>query len=253
MDRLAFNSMAAINEYRLSRQSTMNELANISTPGFKRSYEVAIKPIEASGAGLPTRIQPQASFTDLIQLVPGAVMATGRSLDVSLNDQTVLGVSGSDGQQAFTRRGDLRVNATGVLEIGSGFVVRGEGGQPITVPAGSEINITGDGTVFARNPAQQNAPAVNVGRMQLRDASQVKLARREDGLFTIEGQPGRDITTGTRPVSLTAGALEGSNVNAMEMMVKIMDQSRSFEQQIRIIKEVKSGDEAGSSMMKLNT
>ena len=253
MDRLAFNAAAAINEHRLARQAIAHELANVSTPGFKRSYEVATRAIEAEGAGMPTRVQPQATSSDLIQLKPGAVMATGRDLDVALNDQTVLGVTGPDGQLAFTRRGDLRMTATGVLENGAGHVVRAEGGGPLTVPPGGEVRITGDGSVYSTNPAQPNGPGVLVGRLFLRDASQVKLERLESGLFAVEGKAGQDITNGTKLPSLTAKALESSNVNAMEALIKLMDQSRSFEQQIRVIREVKNTDEVGSSMMKLST
>jgi flagellar basal-body rod protein FlgF len=137
------------------------------------------------------------------------------------------------------------------VQNGSGFVVRGEGGQPITVPAGSKVNINPDGTIYATSEAQMADPGVLVGRIMLRDASQVKLERREDGLFQVVGSEGADITNGTIRPTLTAKALEGSNVNAMEIMIKLMDQSRSFEQQVRIIKESKTGDESGASMLKL--
>lgn len=253
MDRLAFNAAAAINEQRLTRQVAVNELANVSTPGFKRSYEGAIRAITAEGPGMPTRIQPQAMSVDVIQLKPGPVMATGRDLDISMNDLTVMGVNSSDGKLAFTRRGDLRVSPAGVLETATGFAVRADGGGPLTVPAGADVRITGDGSVFATLPGQGNAPAVLAGRILLRDAGQTPLERREDGLFQPEGKENQDITNGTRPPSLTAKALEGSNVNAMQILVKLMDQSRSFEQQVRIIKEVKSGDEAGASMLKLSS
>lgn len=252
MDRLAFNAVAAINENRLARQVTANELANVSTPGFKRSYEVAMRAIKVEGPGLETRLQPQAISTDIVSMRPGAVMATGRDLDVSINDKAVLGVSTRDGQLAFTRRGDLQVSAAGVLQNGSGFVVRGENGQPITLPTGSKVNINPDGSIYATSDAQMADPGVLVGRLMLRDSSQARLVRREDGLFQPEGNPGSDITNGTLRPSLTPKALEGSNVNAMEIMIKLIDQSRSFEQQIRIIKESKSGDEAGASMLKAN-
>jgi flagellar basal-body rod protein FlgF len=251
MDRLAFNAVAAINEQRLSRQVTANELANVSTPGFKRSYDVAMQAIKIEGAGLETRLQPQAISSDIVKMRPGSVMATGRDLDVSINDQAVMGVSTRDGKLAFTRRGDLQVTSTGILQNGSGFVVRGEGGQPITVPTGIKVNINPDGTIYATSEAQMADPGVLVGRIMLRDASQVKLERREDGLFQVVGSEGADITNGTIRPTLTPKALEGSNVNAMEIMIKLMDQSRSFEQQVRIIKESKTGDESGASMLKL--
>jgi flagellar basal-body rod protein FlgF len=177
-------------------------------------------------------------------------MVTGRELDVSINDRAVLGVSTRDGQLAFTRRGDLQVSATGVLQNGSGYVVRGENGQPITLPSGSKVSINPDGSIYATSEAQMADPGVLVGRLMLRDSSQARLVRREDGLFQPEGNPGADITNGTLRPSLTPKALEGSNVNAMEIMIKLIDQSRSFEQQIRIIKESKTGDEAGASMLK---
>jgi flagellar basal-body rod protein FlgF len=251
MDRLAFNAVAAINEQRMSRQVTANELANVSTPGFKRSYDVAMQAIKIEGAGLETRLQPQAISSDIVKMRPGSVMVTGRDLDVSINDQAVMGVSTRDGKLAFTRRGDLQVTSTGIVQNGSGFVVRGEGGQPITVPAGSKVNINPDGTIYATSEAQVADSAVLVGRIMLRDASQVQLERREDGLFQVVGSEGADITNGTIRPTLTAKALEGSNVNAMEIMIKLMDQSRSFEQQVRIIKESKTGDESGASMLKL--
>jgi flagellar basal-body rod protein FlgF len=251
MDRLAFNAAAAINEQRLTRQVAVNELANVSTPGFKRSYEGAMKAITADGPGFPTRIQPQAMAVDVIQLSPGSLMATGRALDIAMNDKAVLGVSSADGKLAFTRRGDLRVNATGLLETGSGFAVRGEGGAPITVPPGADVHIAGDGQVYAKLPGQGNAPPVLVERLLLRDAGQTQLERREDGLFQPMGSQDQDIANGVKPPTVTSSALEGSNVNAMQILIKMMDQSRSFEQQVRIIKEVKSSDESGASMMKL--
>ena len=252
MDRLAFNAVAAINEQRISRQMVTNELANVSTVGFKRSFEASVRAVQVNGPGMTTRMQPQSFTEDFIQLKSGTVMATGNNLDVALTGSAVLGVTSGDGQLAFTRRGDLRVNANGVLENGSGYLVRGEGGSPISAPAGLVITIESDGTVFGRDPAQTNAtPPVPLGTLLLRDASEVKLQRRPDGLFSVVGlEQGKDFPSGPNPPRLTAGALEGSNVNALDTMIKLLDQSRTFEQQINMIKEAKSNDESGASMMK---
>lgn len=251
MDRLAFNAAAAINEQRLARQMSTHELANVSTPGFKRSFEVALRAITVEGGGLQTRLQPQAFTQDYINLKPGTPVSTGRDLDISLTGQAVLGVTAPDGQLAFTRRGDLRVNANGALENGSGHLIRGQGGAGITLPPGLNISINSDGAVYGIDPAQVGVTLpVLVGNLLLRDASQTPLQRREDGLFQALGKPGQDIEPGPTLPSLSAKTLEGSNVNPMEMMVKLMDQSRSFEQQINMIKSSKTNDESGASMMK---
>ena len=252
MDRLAFNAAAAINEMRTARQMTTNELANVATPGFKRSFESAMLTMKVQGAGFESRLQPQAFASDNINMKPGVIVKTGRDLGVAMDEQTVMGVTATNGELAFTRRGDLKLNGSGVLEMGTGALVRGQAGGPITIPPGFFVKISKDGSIFATNPAQAGVAApVLIDRILLRDASQVGLERREDGLYKVVGKPkGEDIPVTGKLVSLTPETLEGSNVNAMEVMVKLMDQSRSFEMQVNVIKQNKDVDESGGTMMR---
>ncbi len=252
MDRLAFNAAAAINEMRTARQMTTNELANVATPGFKRSFESAMLTMKVQGAGFESRLQPQAFASDNINMKPGVIVKTGRDLDVAMDDLTVMGVTASNGELAFTRRGDLKLNGSGVLEMGTGALVRGQAGGPITIPPGFFVKISKDGSIFATNPAQAGvAVPVLIDRILLRDASQVSLERREDGLYKIVGKPtNEDIPMTGKLATLTPETLEGSNVNAMEVMVKLMDQSRSFEMQVNVIKQNKDVDESGGTMMR---
>ncbi|MEY3610480.1 MAG: Flagellar basal-body rod protein FlgF [Pseudomonadota bacterium] len=251
MDRLVFTSNATIKEQATARQVLVNDLANVSTVGFKSSYDVALQSIKVEGAGFDTRYQAQTVARDLIRMEPGPVMATGRPLDVALAGTAVLTVQAPNGDQAFTRRGDLRVNIQGQLENGSGHLVLGEGG-PIAIPPGLLVRINPDGSIYARDPAQVGAAAdVLVGQLRLRDTTGVSLARREDGLFKVSEKPdGTDIALTNVLPKVIPQALEGSNVRAIEAMTRLIDQSRSFETQIRIIKEMKGLDESGSSMMK---
>jgi flagellar basal-body rod protein FlgF len=252
MDRLAFNAAAAINEMRTGRQMTTNELANVSTPGFKRSFESAMMTLKVQGAGFESRLQPQAYASDNINMKPGVIVKTGRDLDVAMDAQTVMGVTATNGELAFTRRGDLKLNGKGVLEMGTGALVRGQSGGPITIPPGFFVKISKDGSIYATNPTQVGVAApVLIDKILLRDASQVSLERREDSLYKIVGKPvNEDIPVTGNLATLTPETLEGSNVNAMEVMVKLMDQSRSFEMQVNVIKQNKDVDESGGSMMR---
>ena len=251
MDRLVFTSNATITEMATARQVLVNELANASTVGFKTSYDVALQSVKVEGEGFDTRMQAKAISRDFIRLDPGPLMATGRNLDIALADRSVLAVQAPNGQLAFTRRGDLRVNPQGILETGSGHPVLGQGG-PVNIPPGFIVKINEDGGIYARDPAQVGpVPEVLVDQLSLRDASQVKLLRREDGLYRVADQPpGSDFASGPNLPRVIPQALEGSNVSAIEAMAKLIDHSRSFETQIRIIKETKSLDESGSTMMK---
>lgn len=252
MDRLVYTAFSAIHEKAVERQAIVNEMANVSTIGFKRSFEVALRSVKIEGPGFATRYQTSAIARDVVDLVPGALMMTGKPLDIAMQGSSVLGVQASNGQLAFTRRGDLRINNAGQLENGSGHIVQGQGG-PIVVPPGVVVNINEDGTIFGRDPGQANAQPALLGQLLLRDASQTPLARREDGLLTPVGlPPGSDFPSGPNQPGVTANAVEVSNVNAVYAMTRMIDHSRSFESQIRAIKEAKSLDESGSTMMKNN-
>jgi flagellar basal-body rod protein FlgF len=251
MDRLVFTSNTTIKEQATARQVLVNDLANVSTVGFKSSYDVALQSVKVEGAGFDSRYQVQTISRDLIRMDPGPVMATGRPMDVAMAGSTVLTVQAPNGDLAFTRRGDMKVNIQGQLENGSGHLVLGEGG-PITIPPGLLVSVNPDGTIYARDSAQVGLAAdVLIDRLRLRDVTGVSLGRRPDGLFKVSEKPdGTDIAITETLPKVIPQALEGSNVSAIEAMTRLIDHSRSFETQIRVIKEMKGLDESGASMMK---
>jgi len=253
MDRLAFNASAAIAESRTAQHMVNNELANVSTPGFKRSFESAMQSVTAVGSGFASRIQPKSLNVDTVIMTAGiALIATGNDLDIAMNDKAVLGVTGNDGTIGYTRRGDLRVSAKGVLETGNGHAVRGQSGGTITIPPGFKVVINTDGAIYSDNPSNVGvAKPVLIDRLMLRDAEGIKLSRRVDGLFAIEGQPsGTEIPDTKALLTVNPKCLEGSNVNALSVMVRLMDLSRSFEMNVNVIKQSKDSDESGATMMR---
>jgi len=171
MDRLVFSSLASISDPS-ARTQLNNEIANMSTTGFKKSFMNASTAIKVSGPGFDTRYSPTNSNQDRIALAAGPVLHTGNKLDVAMNGSTVMGITGANNELAYTRRGDLRVNSMGLLETGAGQAVRGQNG-PVSVPPGFSMTITEDGSVYATNPSgPATAPPTLVGRIMLRDASE---------------------------------------------------------------------------------
>ena len=245
-----YTAMASVRQIEIARAQSSNQLANVSTVAFKQSYQHATNSVKISGSSFATSYQPIAVSEDIISLAAGPMQATGRKLDVYMVGATVLGVQASNGQTAFTRRGDLNVNELGQLTIGSGDLVMGDGGAPISVPLGQTLEISSDGAVLAYDP---NAPASEVARLLLRDASATALVRRLDGLFEPAAQVnvGGDFDGGAVPAEIVSGAVEGSAVNVAEMLVKTMENNRSFEARIRLVKEFKDLDQAGTSMIRM--
>jgi flagellar basal-body rod protein FlgF len=134
------------------------------------------------------------------------------------------------------------------------LLVLGEGGAPITAPADSLITIASDGQVFSSLIETPDVPPVAIGQLGLRDASEINLVRRIDGLYEAEGSNGQggDFATGPNAVSVQPGALEGSDANAVEVMVNLLDFYRSFETQMKVIKSIEELDQDGSQMMQVS-
>jgi flagellar basal-body rod protein FlgF len=180
------------------------------------------------------------------------LITTGNKLDIYLKGKTVLGVQTSDGNTAFTRRGDLMVDAAGFLTTANGHTVLGDGGGAIAVPNGLDLSVADDGSILATDPSLPEAPPTVVGNLLLRDSEGTRLVRRVDGLYEVMGSRGQggDFESGPTPPSVHAGAIEGSSINVAEKLVNFMDMSRSFEMRIKMISEMKELDSSGATMMR---
>ena len=256
MDRLIFTANTAMSEYRLDRQNMTHELANVATTGFKKAYQIANRSVRVEGDGFESRFLPRAFTSPQIDLAPGPRQFTGRPLDVAFDNKTLLAVHSKEGELAWTRRGDLSPDPEGFLRTGEGYAVLDSAGNEIQLPQGSVIfEIAADGTISTLDPDNPQAGSQVLTQLYMKDATDVEIARREDGLFKpiTSTQDGFEFDPiGGKPPSLTPGSLEGSNVNVVHTLVKFIDHMRSFEMQTKIIREMKDNDTSGASMMRLS-
>src|ERR1700748_3241070 len=141
MDRMIYLSMSGAKAALQRQDSLANNLANVSTNGF-RAELTAFRAVPIRGDGASTRVfslETTPGYSD----EQGAINATGRNLDVAMTGKSWLAVQSLDGTEPYTRAGALDVNAEGVLVTQSGLQVNGDGG-PITVPQNASVDI-GDG------------------------------------------------------------------------------------------------------------
>ena len=122
MDRLVFTANMAMSEYRLDRQNMTHELANVSTPGFKKAFPLANRAIRTEGDGFDTRYLPRAVTSPLID-APGHRIVTNKPLDIAMDNKTVLPVLAENDEVAWTRRGDISIprvpqDTRGILGLG---------------------------------------------------------------------------------------------------------------------------------------
>ena len=156
-----------------------------------------------------------------------------------------LTVQGLDGTEAYTRAGALDVDAQGQLVTKNGLTVLGDGG-PINVPANSEVSIAGDGTVSAKGA---NGRSTSIGRLKLvTPESPSALTRGADGLFRAgEGDLQRDANA-----RLQDGALEGSNVSAVETMISMISAARQFEHQMKLLQTAERQEQTAAKLLSPN-
>jgi flagellar basal-body rod protein FlgF len=238
MDRMIYLSMSGA-KATLQRQDVLaHNLANVSTTGF-RAEMAAFRAVPVLGDGASTRVYALES-TPGHSDEPGEVQTTGRALDVAVSGKSWLSVQALDGTEAYTRGGALDIDAEGQLVTRSGLPVLGDGG-PITVPANARIDIGSDGTITG---TVGNARPQVLGRLKL-VTPEAPLVRGGDGLFR---SPGGDLDADPA-ARVQQGALEGSNVSAVETMVAMIAAARQFEQQMKMLQTAEQKEQAATRLL----
>jgi flagellar basal-body rod protein FlgG len=224
-----------------------NNLANASTTGFKKERaefsDLLSDTIHASGAPDPRGGSAPAALqvglgvrTDATTrtFTQGDLQTTGNATDLAIQGDGLLRVQRANGEFAYTRAGNLRLDATGRLVTQAGDLID----PAITVPPGaSQLTIKPDGTVTAQVPGRQDV--TELGSLQLTTFPNYGALEAMGGnLYSqtqasgnaVETKPGEN-GAGT----LNQGFLETANVKAVEEMIGMITTQRAYEMNSKVI------------------
>ncbi|HEY4068044.1 MAG TPA: flagellar basal-body rod protein FlgF [Burkholderiaceae bacterium] len=239
MDRMIYLSMSGA-KATMQRQDTLaNNLANVSTPGFRAELQ-AFRAVPVEGSGASTRVYSLETTTGY-DASPGPITATGRNLDVAAQGNAWFTVQALDGTEAYTRGGSLEVTSDGTLTTRSGLPVLSDGG-PLQVQPNTAVSIGADGTVSAKTIDGKTSA---VGKLKL-VTPDAPLTRGEDGLFRAANG---DNLSADDTARVQDGALEGSNVSPVEAMVAMIGAARQFEAQMKMISTAESDEKSASQLL----
>ena len=218
-----------------------NNLANVSTNGYKRSHAVfedlMYQNLRQAGASsseqttLPTGLQVglgTRAVATARSFSQGNMQQSSNPLDVAIRGNGFFEVQMPDGTTGYTRDGSFQVSAQGQLVTNNGYTV-----QPgITIPAAAQsVTIGSDGTVSVVLPGQ--ATAQPVGQLQIASfVNPAGLEPRGQNIFAetaASGTPNAGTPGQNGLGSLQQGFVETSNVNVVEELVTMIQTQRAYE------------------------
>lgn len=241
MNRSLYIAATGMNAQQSEMDVISNNLANVSTTGFKGSRAVfedlLYQTIRQPGANstqeteLPSGLQlgtgVQQVATERLN-TQGNLQQTGNSTDLAINGQGFFQVQMPDGTIGYTRDGSFLTNAQGQLVTAQGYQLI----PAVTIPANAtSLTVGSDGVVTFTQPGSNNA--VQVGALQL--ATFVNPAGIEaKGGNILEETSSSGAPNVTQPGlngsgSLQQGYVEASNVNVVQELVNMIQTQRAYE------------------------
>jgi flagellar basal-body rod protein FlgG len=225
---------------------TSNNLANVSTAGFKKGRAVfedllyqSVRQVGGatsqdtqapSGVHLGTGVRVVATEKIYTQ---GNFAQTDNALDLAIEGRGFFQIQLPDGNTAYTRDGNFQVNAQGQMVTSSGYIL-----QPgISIPDGAQtITISRDGVVSVQTPG---GPPTQVGQLQLTDfINPAGLQPLGENLLveTVASGPAQTGSPGQNGLGTTLqGFFESSNVNVVEELVNMIETQRAYEMNSKAI------------------
>ncbi len=250
MDRLIYTAMTGAAQ-ALEQQSTVaNNLANASTTGFRAQLSTfrQVPMTFADGSSGDSTRTFVLSSTPGADFAPGPIQQTGNPLDVAIQGKGWLSVLAADGTEAYTRAGNLHVDANGQIVNANNLPVLGNSG-PLSVPPGADVTIGTDGTVTALTPGDPPKSIATIDQLKLVNPDPATLTRSDDGLFrTADGQPAEADPT----VVVAPASLEGSNVNAVSAMVDMITNARQFQMQTKLLSTADQNDQSANKLLEFS-
>ena len=245
MDRRIYTSLAGMRG-SMSRQTAIaNNLANAQTPGFRGDLAEA-QSLWLQGGGHGTRAMSSDEVIGA-DMRAGSITATGRDLDIAMQGDALLVVQAENGEEAYTRRGDLQIAASGLLTTGDGRPVQGAQG-PVTIPAADSIRIDDQGRVWVVPAGGDPENPQEVDRLRLATPAGSDIVKGLDNLFRVKGG---GILPDDPEARVIAGSIEGSNVSATTALVEMIEASKSWDTQLRMVSSARDMDSATANLMQL--
>lgn len=230
MDNATYVALSRASALERNLAITANNIANANTTAFKSEQAVFEAYVERQSKA---EVRDSVSFVvdggSFVDLAQGALTVTGGTLDLAIEGGGWFGYETARGQTVLGRDGALMINEDGALVTQSGAAILDDGGGAFRLPAGiDDLHVARDGTL-------SDSAGKVLGKVGLFQGGDIQnYTRLGDGMFAAPNgqQPNLD------PVEtpqIVQGALEGSNVNAVFEMTRLIELHRAYENSLKAV------------------
>lgn len=244
MNPILFNAAKGAERAMHAQHARANNLSNVDTVGFKSLMEFTT-PQRLQGSGFDGSVTTRTNLS-LNDFTQGNLLRTGRSLDVALSGEGFFSVEGKVGElpELYTRTGQFEMDSEGAVRV-NGRAVLTDGG-PLVLPDHQDIAIGDDGVVSVVPLGGDGFIEIGVLKVVSPEKEQVTLDKT--GLFrSLDGQQ----FAGADNFEVKSGYLEGSNVSGFGELVGIMNLTRQFEVQVKVMSKADELAKIGNELMRV--
>lgn len=224
MDTAIYVNLSTQTAVKREIEIVANNLANMTTAGFRAERTLFDDALRKTGGGEPISfVIDRASYTDYR---PGGLTQTDNPLDIAINGKGFFQVETEQGVR-YTRDGRLTLTPFGDLSAIDGSAILSVDGTPIQIPPeAARIEIADDGTI--------NADGVDIARIGLYEfGNEQVLVREADGRFSAPVDPVPSARS-----TIKQGMVEGSNVDPIREITRLITLSRAYEQSSKMASDV---------------
>ena len=250
MDRMIHLALNSLKTLRVDQRINAQNLANIQVPGFKKDMAITrssafLTALDQYDSRSFVTVDDKLRFSD----EEGYIERTEGKLDFAIRGPGYFFISPANGgDPALSRRGDLTLLPDGKLIDGAGNQMLDNNLQPITLPSARRVIIDDAGKIVIEPFGSPEGTRQEVGILGTTLAENIELFKTQDGqIRAVEG----DLPIADQRAKIIQGSLERSNADSLEALLKNIEGQRTFELNVKFIKEAEKMDQASSRLMQL--
>ncbi|CAL4043030.1 Flagellar basal-body rod protein FlgF [Buchnera aphidicola (Tetraneura ulmi)] len=251
MNNTINTSILTANKILKKSEILANNLANVSTSGFKSQLRTILNSPINDGKITKSNSYSFLSNIPKYDFSNGFIRDTHDPLNLAIKNAGWFVVKDNKNKELYTRNGKLEINNLGQLTINQCKVID-KNGKFIYIPINCIPTFSTDGTITITSYNNNKKHKQKIGKIKIININVSKIKKNKNGFFQLEekiNKNKKDVFIKNKDAKIIQGALEDSNVNLTENLVEMIDNTRQFEMQMKMINLCNENEQKANSIL----